>query len=125
MNRRVALSLLAISFLAFVSRGAPAPAPVRFGRDVLPIFSANCFQCHGPDANARKAKLRLDTHDGALTVVSPGKVDDSELIRRITSSDDDERMPPPKANHILNAAQKDTLRRWVAQGVALGQALGL
>jgi Protein of unknown function (DUF1553)/Protein of unknown function (DUF1549)/Concanavalin A-like lectin/glucanases superfamily/Planctomycete cytochrome C len=121
MNRRAALSLLAVPLLAVLSPGAAPPAPVRFGRDILPILSAQCFQCHGPDAHARKAKLRLDTHDGALGVITPGKVDESEIIRRITSTDDDERMPPPKTNRVLTAADKDILRRWVGQGAPWGR----
>src|SRR5215211_5202429 len=90
MNCRAVLSFLAVGIGAVVSPGAAPPPPVRFSRDVLPIVSTHCFQCHGPDAQARKAKLRLDTHDGALAVVTPGKPDDSELILRILSSDDDE-----------------------------------
>jgi hypothetical protein len=122
MTKRAGLSLLGAVLLAALGPGAAPPTPpVRFGRDVLPILSAHCFQCHGPDANARKAKLRLDTRDGALGVVTPGKVDDSELVRRITSDDADERMPPPAANRPLSAAEKDVLRRWVEQGAAWGR----
>ena len=43
-----------------VPLGAGAVEPVRFSRDVLPILSDKCFQCHGPDADARKAKLRFE-----------------------------------------------------------------
>jgi hypothetical protein len=121
MSPRLVLSLFAVLSLTLIGPGASPPAPVRFGRDVLPILSAHCFQCHGPDAAARKAKLRLDTHDGALTVLTPGKPDDSELIRRITSDDADERMPPPKAHKDLTAVQKDVLRRWVEQGAPWGR----
>jgi hypothetical protein len=112
------LSLLAGSAAA-VAEGprTPATAPVPFSRDVLPILSQNCFDCHGPDAKARKAKLRLDTRDGVLSVVKPGKSSESEFIRRI-NADDDERMPPLQTKRRLTAEQKGALRRWVDQGAA-------
>src|SRR5262245_27709346 len=102
-----------------------AAEPVNFGRDVLPILSDNCFRCHGPDANARKAKLRLDTQDGALRKDSPiivaGKSADSELVRRVSSSDASEVMPPPKSNRKLTATQIETLKRWIDEGAKWGR----
>src|SRR4051812_22577875 len=76
---------------------AGAPAPVDFGRDILPILSDKCFLCHGPDPKARKAGLRLDTRGEALRekdpVILPGKSDESELFIRVASRDESEVMP--------------------------------
>jgi mono/diheme cytochrome c family protein len=95
---------------------------LNFGRDILPILSDNCYQCHGPDEQARKAKLRFDTKEGAFrikdgkAVIAPGKSSESELIRRITSTDPDDVMPPPKSNRRLTGQQIDLLKRWIDQG---------
>jgi hypothetical protein len=105
--------------------GLSAHAAVDFSRDVLPILSDNCFQCHGPDAKARKAGLRLDSEQGALrkanAVIAPGKSAASELIRRITSTDPDEKMPPPRSNHKLTPRQIELLRRWIDEGARWGR----
>lgn len=87
---------------------------VDFNRDIRPILSANCFACHGPDEEARKAKLRLDTREGAEKVL--GSVDESELIYRIETDDPDDVMPPEDHGHQLTAEQKLLLRNWVASG---------
>ncbi len=95
---------------------------VDFNRQILPILSDACFRCHGPDAAARKAKLRLDQREGLfrtkedVTVVTPGQPEASELILRITSKDEDEVMPPPDAARRLTPAEIDLLRRWVSSG---------
>ncbi|MSU49037.1 MAG: DUF1549 domain-containing protein [Opitutus sp.] len=113
-------------FSICVSTGAAQP--VDFGRDILPIFSNTCFKCHGPDEHERKAKLRLDTHEGLLgagksgeVAVVPGASAKSELILRITSPHEDEMMPPPESNKKLTAAQIELLRRWVDQGAPWGK----
>src|SRR5437660_2349106 len=106
---------------AAVDRGSPGEGAVDFSRDILPIFSDNCFKCHGPDEKARKAKLRLDTKDGAFrvkdgkTVIVPGKSAESELFRRIITSDPDDLMPPPESNHKLTAKQIELVRRWIEE----------
>ena len=95
---------------------------VEFNRDIRPILSDRCFFCHGPDAKKRKAKLRLDTREGALAdlgyaAIVPGKPDDSELLARVLSSDADERMPPPESKKPrLSQSEAALVRRWIAEG---------
>src|SRR5262245_32951921 len=105
-----------------------AAAPVDFSRDVLPILSEYCFQCHGPDEKARKAKLRLDTQEGAfgknaegVAIITPGEGAQSELIRRIETTDPDDVMPPGKSKHPLKPEQIGVLKRWVNEGARWGR----
>ncbi|HJT79443.1 MAG TPA: DUF1549 domain-containing protein, partial [Gemmataceae bacterium] len=118
MKRANIIGVLLVLGLTTAGR---AEVPLRFGRDVLPILSQNCFRCHGPDEKARKAKLRLDTHEGALKVIVPGKSGASELVRRINAAPHDGHMPPPRSNLTLTQQQKDLLRRWVDQGAPWGK----
>jgi hypothetical protein len=102
---------------------AQASERIRYSRDVRPILSDRCFQCHGPDANKRQAGLRLDDHDeatrdlgGAFAIV-PGSPDQSELVRRITSTNPDEVMPPENSHkHALSMDEQELLTRWIAEG---------
>jgi len=112
---------------AFAQRSGAAGAVeaetrVDFQRDVRPILSDNCFLCHGPDASTRKANLRLDLHEDALTPrrngapIVPGKPEDSLLYKKITEADPARRMPPLSSHKTLSDSQKDTFRRWIEQG---------
>jgi mono/diheme cytochrome c family protein len=110
-----------------VPEKSAAPASVQFARDVLPILSANCFTCHGPDEKGRKAGLRLDIAGEAVKplktgsrAIVPGKPQESELVARIFSSDRN-RMPPPKSNLNLKESEKQLLRRWIEQGAEYQQ----
>jgi hypothetical protein len=95
----------------------PAVAKVDFNRDVRPILSNNCFQCHGPDEKTRKGKLRLDTREGAVEAsVVPGKPEASDLLARVVTKDADEVMPPAKLGKRLTAREVDVLTRWIKEG---------
>lgn len=94
-----------------------------YQRDVQPIFAEHCAQCHGVDAKSRAAEYRLDIDEIALKggesgkpAIVPGKPDESELIRRIVSSDSDTVMPPPEHKMPLSAKQIETLRQWITEG---------
>jgi hypothetical protein len=99
---------------------AGAEEPFVFNRDVRPILADTCFACHGPDAGKRQADLRLDRSEGVIDgdnpVIVPGKPDESELYRRVMSSDESEMMPPAEATKRLTDAQKEILRKWIEQG---------
>jgi len=121
----------ALIILLFVEAVAAEPddkagikEPINFSRDVMPILSDYCFQCHGPDEKARKGKLRLDTHEGAFRkkeLIVPGKSAESELIKRLISIDEEEVMPPPASKRKLSAKQIDTIKRWIEQGAGWGK----
>ncbi len=100
-----------------------ASAQIHFDRQIRPILSNSCFQCHGPDAAERQAELRLDEREAALApaesgkrAIVPGAPDKSQLVLRVMSNDPEFMMPPPAANKRLTDDQKQLLKQWVAQG---------
>jgi Protein of unknown function (DUF1553)/Protein of unknown function (DUF1549)/Planctomycete cytochrome C/Concanavalin A-like lectin/glucanases superfamily len=106
-------------FVYLITAGVLSAAePVDFNWQVRPILSENCFRCHGPDANSRRAGLRLDRKEAAYAqAITPGKPDQSELVHRITSQDPSYRMPPPTASaKPLTAGEIATLTEWIRQG---------
>ncbi|MBA4063289.1 MAG: hypothetical protein C0501_06170 [Isosphaera sp.] len=110
--------LAAACAVVLAGRSAAAP-PVDFNRDVRPILSVQCYQCHGPDEKSRKAKLRLDIRDEAVAAraIVPGKPDQSEALTRICADDADLKMPPARAKKpAITADQVALLKRWVAEG---------
>src|SRR5437667_4420847 len=120
--RRICSAILWMIVAVLSASGASSSGQIDYGRDILPILSDNCYHCHGPDEKARKAKLRLDTKEGAfrskdgVTVIVAGDSKKSELVRRISSTDQDDIMPPPKSNRKLTAKQIELLTHWVDQG---------
>lgn len=100
-----------------------ASAPPDFERDIRPILADHCFHCHGQDAGSRKARLRLDTREGALVggksdgpAIVPGDPDASPLILRVASPHEDEVMPPPERKKPVAPASIEKLRAWILAG---------
>jgi cytochrome c553 len=109
--------------LVSVSPMSGAAEKVSYNRQIRPLLSDQCFACHGPDANKRKANLRLDVREEALkpaksgaSAIVPGKPEQSALVARILATDEDERMPPATTHKSLSAEQKALLGQWIADG---------
>ena len=95
-----------------------AEEPVRFEEQIRPLLLKHCGECHGP--KNQESGLRLDARHTALKGGDSGpsfvigKSDESELLRRLLSSDPDERMPP--MGPALPADDIELLRRWIDEG---------
>ena len=96
---------------------------VDFSRDIRPLLSDRCFECHGPDEEAREADLRLDLRDEAVSLaIVPGDAKESELLRRLITTDDDEKMPPVDSRHqSLSKEQVELIRQWIDEGAPYAQ----
>jgi Protein of unknown function (DUF1553)/Protein of unknown function (DUF1549)/Planctomycete cytochrome C len=117
------LAFAASPVSAALAGSADGTKTVAYNRDIRPILADKCFKCHGPDAKERKGKLRLDNARDALAsagsgsrAIVPGKIDESELYRRITSDDPEERMPPAKTGKSLSAGEVARLKTWIEEG---------
>ncbi|MFN7141214.1 MAG: DUF1549 domain-containing protein, partial [Limisphaerales bacterium] len=116
MFPRYLLFLLAAIVGCSTLTAADKKTAVQFNRDIRPILSDKCFHCHGPDPTTRKAKLRLDTEEGAHAAIVAGKPQESEVFHRITTKDPDDVMPPLESNKSLTPQEIDLLKRWIEQG---------
>lgn len=100
-----------------------AEEKVSFNFQIRPILSDKCYFCHGPDHENRKAKLRLDTEEGAFKVLKKGRhpimkgtPEKSEVWKRIMTDDEDDIMPPSDSNLSLSSKEKDLIKKWIEQG---------
>lgn len=123
------LILITIALLFIQSKGSKEnslPETVSYNFHIRPVLSDKCFKCHGPDANHREAHLRLDIADsvyapskntkGAFALV-PGKPEESELYKRISSEDLTYRMPTPESHlTALTEYEIKLFKKWIKQG---------
>lgn len=119
---------LTIGWISCMDSGGNEELPdkVSYNFHIRPILSDKCFKCHGPDVNTMEAGLRLDQPQfayaplketrGAFAIV-PGKPEESEVIRRISSKDSSYMMPIP-SSHLgsLNEYEIKLFRKWIRQG---------
>src|SRR5262245_54529854 len=89
---------------------------VEFNRAIRPILSDICYTCHGPAKSTRKADLRLDTRAGLFDdlggyrAVVPGRLEQSQLWKRVSAADRAKRMPPASSGRQLTPRQLELLR---------------
>ena len=104
---------------------SPAQQHLDFNQDVQPILASNCFSCHGPDPEMRKANLRLDLEESAFKkrpgkpdAIVPGHPEKSELIRRIELTDPHNLMPQSAQGEAkpMKPQEIAILKQWVAEG---------
>jgi hypothetical protein len=106
-------------------RSDPVPAAPRdpaaakaFDAEIAPILAKHCLECHG--RSVRKGGLALSTDAAARAggdsgpALVPGKPDES-LLWEYVDSDEMPRGRPP-----LSGAEKQRLRRWIADGATWG-----
>jgi hypothetical protein len=134
MNNRFCYAI-AIAFLLLIhiscgrqgkNASTSLPDKVSYNFHIRPILSDKCFSCHGPDANKREAHLRLDKPESAFAPLTEtkgafalvkGKPEQSELYKRISSTDPHYQMPTPES-HIgaLTPEQIALFKKWIEQG---------
>ena len=99
-----------------LSGGKPGGGGVSFSKDVAPILTARCGNCHG---NRASGGLRLDTFanmkrggsNGVLLVV--GNANNSLIMQRLTAQGN-RRMP--RGGQPLTNAQIQTIATWINEG---------
>jgi len=120
-----AIRVAAQATRATVAVDVPLPEKIEFNRDIRPILSDKCFQCHGP--GTQSASLRLDLEEGAKRelkgnrhAIVAGDPANSQIIARITATNPVIRMPRSQggaaAADPLSPRQIALLTRWIEQG---------
>jgi len=134
MNRTKACIGLGVFALAFSAAAkdidesklpsASTQKGVTYTKHIKPIFDKSCIKCHG--AEKAKAKLRLDSLEGALKggadgkVIETGKSAKSLLVHNVSRIGDEDDWMPPKDNKAnipaLTKEQVGLIRAWIDQG---------
>src|SRR5688500_10350486 len=124
VSRRGSMAMLvwfsfasSLPLIAEIKLPAPATGTVDYQKDVKPLLTKHCYECHGTEK--QQAGLRLDLRQNALRggdygpVIVPGKSDESRLIRKVLDGDGGDKMPPESE---LTSVEIGTLRTWIDEG---------
>lgn len=124
---RLSASLLILACTGVLVAEERVEKRIQFNRDIRPILSEACCQCHGPDDASRQAELRLDDREDTLRerdgyrIVVPGQPEESELYRRVTADDQFTQMPPADHPRQLSEQEIALLRQWIEEGAEFEQ----
>ncbi|MCB1230814.1 MAG: hypothetical protein KDN19_11135 [Verrucomicrobiae bacterium] len=113
-------------FLLALITAPAAGYAVDFESEIQPIMKEKCFKCHsGPKA---KKGLRYDDADTLAefigddedAVITPGKPEESKLIKLASlPRDDSHAMPPPQRGEGLSLTELALFKKWIAEGASL------
>jgi hypothetical protein len=118
MQKLARLLSIVMSFLLVSQSPIADGSEDDYAASVKGVLSARCYACHG--ALKQESDLRLDTVSKLLAggasgaIVVPGQAGESEILRRVSSTDDAERMPPE--GKPLTADEILALTRWINDG---------
>ncbi|WP_145424272.1 DUF1553 domain-containing protein [Symmachiella dynata] len=130
MTKHLMTKYLVIVVAAIVTaNGAIASAEVVeqpvFEKDVLPIFTRYCFNCHGKSSpqlglDLRSARLTMrGSQNGAVLV--KGSLEESLLWKKVSTRE----MPPEIFKLRLSDDEIETVRRWIETGAASDESTEL
>jgi len=110
-----------VMLVALPAAQAPTPAvaaaDVTFTRDIAPIFSKSCWNCH--NADAQLADLDLSTREAAIrggehgAAIVPGNAEQSKLYRMIAGLDS---IQMPMDGDKLAPAEIAAIKAWIDRG---------
>jgi Protein of unknown function (DUF1549)/Protein of unknown function (DUF1553)/Planctomycete cytochrome C len=111
---RMALATVWLWLAACAGAGEP-PAKVDFAHDIVPLLEARCAKCH--TRGKYRGSFSLDSREAILKkkAVVPGKAEQSELYKRVSSKDPDFRMP--SKSDPLPAREIALLKAWIDAGL--------
>ena len=107
----------------FSSGFGQAADSLTYTKDILPIFTSTCLDCHGPDENRRMLNLRFDTQDFLSSHIVAGDPESSLLFQRISEDDMIRVMPPSSSGRTLTQQQIQIVRDWIEGGAPWGEDL--
>ncbi len=124
----------AVSETAVPAPVSPAPvvlsaggkSSVDFTKQIVPILTANCYECHGNGKH--KGGVYLDDWKWMTTerkgewAVKPGDPSASLLLSNIELPESDDSAMPPTGNRV-SSADIALIREWIVQGASPGNAV--